>query len=455
MTDSNCIIIVGQKYKGGFMNIDLESVCVALDTLASGVTNAWGADTTVLENAGWSGAAVTRHELANLARSLAADIRSTDCDAVPPETLKLVQDIPRRLQLVQAHTIPQMFAGNCGQAIPAYITTLSLFRTALLPAIGWQVLPDPKSLPSSLAKRARAAQAELDQLAPNLEQLSKQIDEIQSAHKVADSLPIDLQALAVARDKVTKSSNEAVLIGEKIDEAWTESHKRLDWMKGHADEAKKLIEQCETAYHITTTKGLAGAFDQRAGTLAWSMWAWVGGLVIALVAGSYFGGHKIELLASSLQAPNLNWGSIAMQTVLSIFSIGAPLWFAWISTKQIGQRFRLAEDYAYKASVAKAYEGYRKEAARIDPDFEARLFGSALTRLEEAPLRLVEKDSHGSPWHELANSEAVRRACDSAPELRDKVIDLLREGIATTGKIFSKNETKTPTKIKKQAEEES
>ncbi len=53
--------------------------------------------------------------------------------------------------------------------------------------------------------------------------------------------------------------------------------------------------------------------------------------------------------------------------------------------------------------MAKAYEGYRKEAARIDPQFEARLFGSALTRLDEAPLRLVEIGSHGSPgqWRSL------------------------------------------------------
>jgi hypothetical protein len=401
------------------------------------------------------GAAVTRHELANLAQTLAADIRSTDSDAVDAETLKFIKDIPRRLQLIQTQTVPQMFAANCGQAIPAYITTLSLFRTTILPPIGWQVLPDQKSLPSSLARRARAAQAELDQLTPNFEQLSKQISDIQSAHKVADSLPIDLQALAEARDKVTKSSTEATLTEERINKAWFETVNYLKWMEKNKNEVQKLVEQCETAYHITTTKGLAGAFDQRAGKLAWSMWAWVAGLVIALVAGSYFGGHKLELLSVAIQVPTPNWVSIATQMILSLISIGAPLWFAWLATKQIGQRFRLAEDYAFKASVAKAYEGYRKEAARIDPNFEAQLFGSALARLDEAPLRLVEKDSHGSPWHELANSEAVRRACDSAPELRDKVIDLLREGIATTGKIFSKNETKKKSKTVKPPGDES
>ncbi|MDP0953213.1 hypothetical protein Q6283_28445, partial [Klebsiella pneumoniae] len=88
---------------------------------------------------------------------------------------------------------------------------------------------------------------------------------------------------------------------------------------------------------------------------------------------------------------------------------------------------RLAEDYAFKASVAKAYEGYRKEAARIDPQFEARLFGSALTRLDEAPLRLVEIGSHGSPWHELATSDGVRRAFELAPEFQEKATSLLRD----------------------------
>src|SRR5690606_11815180 len=105
---------------------------------------------------------------------------------------------------------------------------------------------------------------------------------------------------------------------------------------------------------------------------------------------------------------------------------GAPLWFAWIATKQINQRFRLSEDYAYKASVAKAYEGYRREAAKIDTIFEARLFSSALERLEEAPLRLVEEEMHGSPWHELFTSKPFRDALETIPEFRDSIINLMK-----------------------------
>jgi hypothetical protein len=322
-------------------------------------------------------------------------------------------------------------------------------RGIILPGIGWLAVPDSKSLPAPLARRVRAAQAQLSQLAPDLDGLRNQIEEIQAAHKVADSLPIDLQALAEARERLTKASTEALITEGKIKDAWEQSEKHLNLTKQKQEEAQKLVDQCEDAYKITTTKGLAGAFDQRASRLAFSMWGWVVGLIVALVLGSLIGAHRLEVLSAALQAPTPNWGGVAIQCVLSLLSVGAPLWFAWLATKQVGQRFRLAEDYAFKASIAKAYEGYRKEAARIDPDFEHRLFGSALSRLDEAPLRLVETGTHGSPWHELANSDAVRRALDAAPEFRDKLIDLLREAVATSAKALGKGASSGDEKAEK------
>ncbi|GAB3643065.1 hypothetical protein [Spirosoma arcticum] len=123
-----------------------------------------------------------------------------------------------------------------------------------------------------------------------------------------------------------------------------------------------------------------------------------------------------------------------MQVILSLLSIGAPLWFAWLSTKQVNQRFRLSEDYAFKASVAKAYEGYRREAARIDPLFEARLFSSALERIEEAPLRLVEDGVHGSPWHEFFSSKPFQQALQTIPEFKDTIIQMMKDKLPNLNK---------------------
>ena len=423
------------------MHKDLDSVCTALDSLATAVVNGWSSDATMTDTLGWFAPVMTRQELAALATSLVEDIRSADADEVAASIKVLVLDLPRRLQILQVTTVPHFFNGNGGQAIPAYIATITFIRAALLPAMGWQTMPDTKALPAALARRARAALSELDQLTPSIATLSQQIAEIQSAHAIADTLPIDLQALAEARAKLERASSESAISAAAIKEAREASATDLSKMKDAYTEAEKLVQQCEAAYHITTTKGLAGAFDQRAGKLAWSMWTWVFGLVVALGVGSFIGANRLELLSKALSVPNPNIMSVAMQALLSLLSVGAPLWFAWIATKQIGQRFRLAEDYAFKASVAKAYEGYRKEAARIDPAFVAQLFGSALARLDEAPLRLVETSNHGSPWHELANSDGVQRAFRLAPDLQEEVSALLRNAMSTAGKVVNKGES--------------
>jgi hypothetical protein len=108
------------------------------------------------------------------------------------------------------------------------------------------------------------------------------------------------------------------------------------------------------------------------------------------------------------------WGNLAF----SVLSLAAPVWLGWVATKQINQRFKLAEDYAFKATVASAYEAWKAEAKKHDKAFEQRLFSSALSRLEEAPLRFVETESYGSPWHEFTSSPAFAKALDTLPDLR-------------------------------------
>ena len=115
-----------------------------------------------------------------------------------------------------------------------------------------------------------------------------------------------------------------------------------------------------------------------------------------------------------------------MQFILAVLSLGAPLWFAWLSTRQIGQRFKLAEDYGFKAAVAKAYEGYRREAARIDPNLESKLFESALARVDEAPLRLIEDKDHSSPWGEMADSDGFKNAVATIPGLKERFEAVLK-----------------------------
>jgi hypothetical protein len=79
-------------------------------------------------------------------------------------------------------------------------------------------------------------------------------------------------------------------------------------------EADKLVAQCEEAYKITTTKGLAAAFDQRAGKLNNSMWIWVSGLLIALIIGALIGAERVEILSKALNVQDPHMGGETGET---------------------------------------------------------------------------------------------------------------------------------------------
>lgn len=428
------------------MNDELGKTCEALDLFATQVTNTWGNDSTMTDAVGWHSPALTRHDLAALPRLLARDLRNAGPETTDEQTATLIRDIPRRLQILQANTLPQMFGGNSPQAVPAYINTFVGIRAILSSLLDWQVINDPKAMPASLARRVRSINAELEQLAPKKDALEAQISDIKRAHAAAESLPLDLQALAEARKTLAEAVEESTIKAKEASDNSLESFRRAEVMKKRNEEAEAVLKQCEEAYRASTSRGLAAAFEQRATKLGWSMAAWTLGLLAALATGAYLGVERIHTLSAALSAPDPRWGAILTHSLLSVASIGAPIWFAWLATKQIGQRFRLAEDYSFKAAVARAYEGYRKEAARIDPAFEARLFDSALTRLEEAPLRLVESSTHGSPWHELVNSTAFAKAMDTVPELRDKLAEVSKSAFSSFSRKASIPEPEKATK---------
>lgn len=419
------------------MHSELEKICVALDDLSADVIKLFPDDRLFTEMYGWLAPSMTRIDASKIASILAQDIRTVNADSVSDELLSFIAQVPTRINMLKNHVLPQMPSGNIGQALPAYISSLSIIRSNILPGIGWIAMPDERALPVKLTRRTTFAGRQLDAIEKKLPGLANKISDIELAHAVSENLAVDLESLADAREKVGRAVSETTLQKEKIIEDRNESKRYLEKLEETAVAARKLIDQCEEAYHITTTKGLAGAFDQRANTLAWSMRGWVGGLAVALVAGSFLGTAKLVSLSAELASDSPKWGLIVTQVLLAVLSIGAPLWFSWLATKQIGQRFRLSEDYAFKASVAKAYEGYRKEAAKLDPEFSAKLFGSALQRLDEAPLRLVESEQYGSPWHEFANSDSVKQAIKVAPELQAKLMDLVRDTLQNATKATS------------------
>lgn len=219
---------------------------------------------------------------------------------------------------------------------------------------------------------------------------------------------------------------------ESSDELIDNYKKKINVITQDAD---AMINKCKTALRITTSYGLSGAFYEKAKKLNRSIQLWVASLAVSLISAAYVGHERLNSLETTLTSANASTFSVVIQIILSFFSLFAPLWFSWIATKQIGQRFKLAEDYEYKASISKAYEGYRSESMEMDQAFRERLFGNALTRLEEVPLRYVSTDDYSSPIMELINSESMKNLLKKVGETPETFLSSLnseqKKGTAT------------------------
>lgn len=386
----------------------------------------------------WSFPGLTKAELIEEAQSIIDLIDERGADEVGNADARL-QDYLRRLTHLATQTIPNLWS-NASQAVPAYMLTLDGLRKALAPALSSRDTASEAAADlRKLTTHLRGMQARLAGLEPRTATLTTMVERIERAYNAADQLPTDLESLAEARQTIADLLKASTEEGARISDFRMKAGESDRILLKFKEDAENILARCETAYSAATSVGLAAAFTERSDSLSKSMWFWVGGLVVALAAGSYFGSQQLHSLSELFKQPGAPTSVLVLNLALSLLSVGAPVWFSWLATKQIGQRFRLSEDYAFKASISRAYEGFRREAARFDNEMEGRVLASALNRLDELPLRLVETESHGSPWHELLSSDNVKQAVKVVPGFAGQVKELA----STALKAISPSKGKT------------
>ena len=375
----------------------------------------------------WAFPGITKAELITETKNLISLIDSKGNDEIDDKDGALARYL-RALEFLSANTVPQIW-GNANDAVPAYIITINALKTALEPFL---IKDDSKELAIQLKnqrKRIRGLEATLNELEPRTSPLKEMVFSIEQAHETAEQLPTDLESLREARETIGKLVTESTADKAATLAAKTEIEKLQAELKYVSKEANDVLEECKSTYAAATSVGLAAAFAERSDNLSKSIRFWVGGLILSLSAGGFFGSAQLQKLLELMAQKDISNLSMSINFIMAVLSIGAPVWFSWLATKQIGQRFKLSEDYAFKASVSRAYEGFRKETARFDKEMEAKLLSSALTRLDELPLRLVEAENHGSPWHELASSNIVKQAMSKIPSFPDNVKELARNAM--------------------------
>lgn len=418
------------------MNPKLSKLVKALESLRETIDNS-----NVSENGfqahGWNQVHLNKDHLSNLIYNLITKIQSYGS---APITENLDKFLDSHIEQVTAldSTVKGHFTNNGTHLIHTVpnitITILTLYNDIEFELFSYENIQDVKMLPRSLASRLRGVKANVSALDESSSELKKKIAVINDAHEAANSLPTDLASLREARKDLTTllenaqselsaAKSELQALKNETSEYRNKAKLELETaeafnveISSYADNASKLVKQCDDALQITTTQGLAAGFDQKAVQLKNSIWVWIFGLLIALVSGAWIGAERVEAFTQVIDK-DLTAGQAILHTVMSIFSIGGPLWLAWISTQQINQRFKLSEDYFYKATVAKSFTGFKKFAEKFDTQTEERLFNSTLDRIDEMPLRLINGKDYNSPWHDFIDSDAFKKAAAIFPNL--------------------------------------
>lgn len=419
------------------MHTKISALIISLENLYDSIIEKKLPNENFINSFGWNYPSISINDITNTILNITEKPNEYKYSDIPKEfedtVDDLIDDVNKQAEIVKSYLAHE--AGRISALAPSILLLLQVVSSNIETQLySWNQIDNKKLVPKNLKNRLRALNSRLDSLEGDCENINDKVSTINSAYETAESLPAVIQDLNDAREKlsstiketrddINKYKNEISEIKAYIGLAKSDSVSMRDEISillastnAYAQSASSLVEQCDDALQITTTQGLAAGFDQKAKELQKSIWVWIVGLLVALAFGISIGSSRVVEFTEALKS-DLTAGQAILHTIISIFSIGGPLWLAWISTQQINHRFKLSEDYSYKATVAKAFTGFRKISEDFNQETSERLFNSTLDRFDEMPLRLVSGKDYNSPWHEFIDSEAFKKAIDMVPSL--------------------------------------
>ncbi len=223
-----------------------------------------------------------------------------------------------------------------------------------------------------------------------------------------------LKDFHATQDKI-KSAEKALYGYEEKTPEGEEKH-----IDGLTDKIKNFFEKQQKRYTETyekienellpgaTTVGLSKAYDEKANSYSQPNRYWLIGFfasVSAIVGILWLSLNDVNnhffTNISNVESGNRQMviEYFIIKSVIRLGIITSLIWIANFAGKRYSQNKRLAEEYSYKATFAKSFEGYRKRAEELDQLNDAReLSNKLMTNMIDMsafnPVNTMESNSH-------------------------------------------------------------
>lgn len=147
----------------------------------------------------------------------------------------------------------------------------------------------------------------------------------------------------------------------------SELKKVNDFLKGQQEKYNAQFEQIKSLLPGATSIGLAKAFEEQKRSYSKSINRWSGVFVGTMLVMIAFGIiYIIEI--SGISDLNVTKAFISIINKLPFFV--PTVWLAVFSSKQLSQNRRLQQEYAFKETFAKSYDGQKTQLEKLDLDDE-------------------------------------------------------------------------------------
>ncbi len=152
-----------------------------------------------------------------------------------------------------------------------------------------------------------------------------------------------------------------------------------------------LFKKIEGLLPGATSTGLAKSYQEQRNKHQWPFWIWIGVFVLATGGMIWFSIYHFVI-------PN-NFQD-AFNSILSKIPFFVPaIWLAIFASKQQSKSKRLQEEYAYKETLSKSYESYKREVSAL-PDSPTKhemiekLLQSMVDMMRYNPSETLQSKSH-------------------------------------------------------------
>lgn len=334
--------------------------------------------------------------------------------------------------------IETLFNQSNAQFFDKIVHIVSIVNLTFQQYFDWEHVEDLKKIPREVKQRITIVQNSLNEVEESSEGIQAKVKLINEAYDAATELPVLLQDLKQSRKEIdlVKNNSNTGLANIQSNKSRSENDlNSIETLKKQAEnllvEAGDILKQMQDKLTMSTSTGLAHAFSNRSNELKRTSFWWTLGFIASLICTFIIAYSRFNDLKGTItQDTPISY--VIIQIIISLISLSAPVWFAIISSKQIQKLFTLSEDYAYKASISASYEGYRQEAYDVDSELVKKLLNTALTKVDEAPLRLVGKEQSSSPFEELINQQHIKQLIEEMPEVKDKLFTMFTKESSPT-----------------------